>query len=97
MPTRTPRRRPSLKSGIGFGISTGTASVNSAWKVQIINANIPSGTGSVKLEIPASGASACAKLNTSSKTTDTGTVIHADVTWNLSTGSRQMTTSARTT
>lgn len=50
----------------------GTASASSEWKVQLINANMPSATGSVKVVYSASGQTVCVKPNTSSNTTDTG-------------------------
>ncbi|MFJ2111535.1 MULTISPECIES: hypothetical protein [unclassified Streptomyces] len=89
MPTGSFLRNPKLRSGLGLGLTaltvlgitiagTGTASANDIWNVQIINNNVPSGTGSVR--VTANGASACTQLNHSSNTTTTGFTPNAPTT-----------------
>lgn len=80
--------RSRLKSGVRLGIAaltvlaatavgTGTASANTDWRVQIINANVPAQTGSVQLQ--RAGTQGCMKLDTTSKlTTTTFGVIAGD-------------------
>ncbi|KND32117.1 hypothetical protein [Streptomyces acidiscabies] len=80
MPISNVARRPKLKSAVlasfaALGLTlaaAGTASANAQWEVQLINANMPTGTGSVKVVYSASGQTVCVKPNTASKTTDAG-------------------------
>jgi hypothetical protein len=83
-----PRRR-TLRYTAGAGIAaltmlgvtvagTGTASANNMWKIQIINANVPSGTGSVQIKYNNTGYIACHALTSGSKTTETGGTMRAD-------------------